>query len=270
MHDLEKQLKESFDAVHAEPSLGDAAMARIRQERARRSKFRFSSVFRAVLTAACMVVLFLGGYGTRMFLEPVNVISIDINPSIELGVNAFDRVVTADAYNPEGSALLETLDLRLRTWENALEQVVSSDTVQTLLQGKDSLIVTVIGKTEEKSQRFCREVLDTIGQTPNVHCLSAAVKTVESAHSCGLSYGKYLAYLDALAVDATLTPEMVQTMTMRQIRELAGITGGHGHHHGSQEETTLPTEETTEPTVETTAPMDAHHGHEKKHKKGHH
>lgn len=270
MNDLEKQLKEAFGAVHAEPSLKEDTMRRIRQETSRPRKRIVSPVYRAALTAVCMLVLFFGGYGTRMFFEPVNIISIDINPSIELGVNAFDRVVTTEAYNPEGMELLENLDLRLRTWENALEQIVSSDAVQILLDGKESLVLTVVGKNEEKSRALCGEVRDRIGPAPNIHCLSTASKTVEPAHSCGLSYGKYLAYLDALEADETLTPEAVQNMTMRQIRELAGKSGSHSHHHNAVEETTAPAETTEETTEPTTIPTETHHSHKTKHKNGHH
>ena len=50
---------------------------------------------------------------------------------------------------------------------------------------------------------------------------------MEAAHDCGLSYGKYRAYLELAALDPTVTPEEVQGMTMREIRDrIAALSGG--------------------------------------------
>ncbi|HIZ42609.1 MAG TPA: hypothetical protein H9811_08620 [Candidatus Gemmiger excrementigallinarum] len=82
----------------------------------------------------------------------------------------------------------------------------------------------------------------------------AGAGEVEQAHECGLSYGKYRAYRELAALDPTVTPEAVQGMTMREIRDrIAALTGdastqsaagnpadcenptpqnGNGHHGG--------------------------------------
>ena len=42
---------------------------------------------------------------------PVNIISLDINPSIELGVNRMGYVIDAKAYNEDGEILLDNVDV---------------------------------------------------------------------------------------------------------------------------------------------------------------
>ena len=44
--------------------------------------------------------------------RPVSYVSIDVNPSIELALNRFDRVVYAAAYNLEGEEILNGLSLK--------------------------------------------------------------------------------------------------------------------------------------------------------------
>ena len=48
--------------------------------------------------------------GTWLYFTPTMEISVDINPSIELGVNRFDRVISVDGYNEDGQALAQLLD----------------------------------------------------------------------------------------------------------------------------------------------------------------
>ncbi len=66
-----------------------------------------------------------------------------------------------------------------------------------------------------------------------------------AAHSSGLSYGKYRAFLELQSVAPDITPEQVQDMTMREIRDLTAalsdgeITDGTGNgtaHSGSGNE----------------------------------
>ena len=262
MSDLEKQVKDAFGAIHAEPSLNASTLDYVRRKRRKGSLRPWT---KALAAAACMLALFLGGYGTRMFLEPVSVISIDINPSIELGINAFDRVVTTQAFNPEGEQLLRSLDLRFQSWERALDAVMDSDTVRQLMDRQETLTFTAVGQDETESQALCRKVRDHTAGTGD--CYSADRQQVAQAHHSGLSYGKYLAYLEALEAGQDLTAEEAKQMTMKQIRHLSGRHSGHGSQTVTE---TSPPEETTSPTEETAAPTEPHHQGHGKHQKGHH
>ena len=266
MSDLEKQVKDAFRAVHAEPSLNVSTLDYVCRKRRKRSLRPWT---KALAAAACMLALFLGGYGTRMFLEPVSVISIDINPSIELGINAFDRVVTTQAFNPEGEQLLQSLDLRFQKWEKAVDAVMDSDTVRQLMDREETLTFTAVGQDEAESEALCRKVRDHTAGTGD--CYSAGRQEVAQAHHSGLSYGKYLAYLEALEAGEDLTAEEAKQMTVKEIRHLSGHHSGHGSQSVTE---TTPPEETTFPTEETTVPTEPHHqGHGssgKKHQKGHH
>mgnify|MGYP006964182038 CR=1 FL=1 len=55
---------------------------------------------RVLSVAACLLLLFLGG--RQFYFIPTVKISIDINPSMELGVNRFDRIVSVEGYNDDG------------------------------------------------------------------------------------------------------------------------------------------------------------------------
>jgi len=250
--------------VHMEPELKESARALLTGNAEKKSGFG-SSGWKKAAAALCMLVLVLAGYGGHVFLKPVSVISIDINPSIELGINAFDRVVSVDAYNDDGEAQMQKLSLRFLKSLDAVNTVLCSDIIQSHLSGEESLTLTVVGENEADSEALFLRLEDSVGSAENVFCHSASSHMVENAHHCGLSYGKYLAYLEALKENPGLKPEDVQEMTMSQIKALSGDHCDHENspmetmeHHTLETETTLPAEGT-------------HHQHGKKtHKSDHH
>lgn len=64
------------------------------------------------LGLAAATVLSLGG-GTYAYAKttPAAYVSVDINPSVELGVNSFGKVISAQAYNEDGQKVLEGTNL---------------------------------------------------------------------------------------------------------------------------------------------------------------
>lgn len=76
MHD---ELRAALDAVHAEPELKAAARAAV----ARRAR-RKAGVPRPMRLALAAVVVLSGRW---LYFTPTAQISIDINPSLELGIN---------------------------------------------------------------------------------------------------------------------------------------------------------------------------------------
>ena len=60
---------------------------------------------RILTTAVCLMVLCFGWAGYNIYYTPITVISVDINPSVELGVNRFDRVISVSAFNSEADEI---------------------------------------------------------------------------------------------------------------------------------------------------------------------
>ena len=81
-----------------------------------------------------------------LYFTPTATISIDINPSIELGVNRFNRVVSVEgAYNADGVKLAGELSVQYADYMDALGQVLANDTVAALLDADGVLTITVVG-----------------------------------------------------------------------------------------------------------------------------
>lgn len=218
---MREQLQAALGGIHAEPELKAAARAAVAR-RARRHAFPARPLRLALAAAACVAVI-LGGQW--LYFTPTEHISIDINPSLELGINRFDRVVSVQGWNEDGAALAEEVSVENLPYTQAVQTILASDTVQALLADDGVVEIGVIGEDDARCARMLAGVQACTDET-NAHCYRADPHEVEQAHDCGLSYGKYQAYQELAALDPSVTPEAVQGMTMREIRDrIAALSG---------------------------------------------
>ena len=209
---MNERLKEAFGAVHAEESLKRDTLAYVRR-RMRRTLPR-----RLIPALACLMIA-LGGIG-GLYFTPTSVISIDVNPSLELSVNRFDRVVGVTGLNEDGCALAGELSLTHRGYAEAVEQVLDSPTVADCVSRGEEVTLTVVGEDDAQSGRLLAGLESCTAGRQNTFCCAARPEEAALAREAGLPLGKYRAFLEAQALDPTLTPQDVQGMSMREIRRL--------------------------------------------------
>ena len=245
---MQDRLKQAFDAVRAEEELKENTRAFLRGRMAPRPAR--TPARRLIPVAACLLLLLAGLGGYRAWFTSISVISIDINPSIELGVNRFDRVISVEGYNDEGEELALSLQVRNLNYEQALEQVLTSEELAVYLTGDQVVSITVVGEDETRNGEMLARVEACAAGHGRTYCCAVSAGAVEQAHHMGLSYGKYNACLEVWALDPDFPAQQLQSMTMREIRALiqslsggqaggAGAGGGsghgagHGHGHGA-------------------------------------
>ena len=158
--------------------------------------------------------------GQRLYFTPTAEISIDINPSIELSVNRFDRVIAVTGFNEDGQEFSKTLDVTYKDYTQAIEQILHHDSITALLSGDEIMTITVVGSDERQSAKILSGVAACMASRNNTYCYFARAEDVAAAHDVGLSCGKYRAFLELQRLNPNVTPETVQGMTMREIREL--------------------------------------------------
>lgn len=243
MHD---KIRAAFGDIHAEEALKDRTRAYLaRQTQGRRR--RLSSRMRLVPALACCLLVLLAGWGGyHTYFTPSAIISIDVNPSLELGVNRFDKVVSVEGYNEDGAALADAIDVKYMDYTQALTHILDSDAFAPYASEDAAVSIAVFGSDEQKSSEMLSQVQACTAGYRNTHCYADNIEVAAAAHEAGLSCGKYRAYLELQALDPTITPEDVQEMTMREIRDrIAALSGGSttqtqetgtssgGGHHGS-------------------------------------
>lgn len=217
---MNNTFKELFSSIHAEEALKDRTKEFLAEKtqgytgvKVRKRNFLFYA-----MASACLLFVLFGAHW--FYFTPIAVLSIDINPSIEMSINRLDKVIFVDGFNEDGRELSSTLDIKYKNYTDAIEQILNDDTIAMLLSDNEIMTITVIGSGGQQSERILSGVEACTAQQGNAYCYFATSEEVAAAHETGLSCGKYRAFLELQLLDPDITPEAVQCMTMREIREL--------------------------------------------------
>lgn len=86
----------------------------------------------AAAIAACLCFVVTGG-GYHYYYAQAALISVDVNPSIELTVNRLDRVTSSSALNEDGEALLSGIRLTGMECGEAVKELLQSESGEPYL-----------------------------------------------------------------------------------------------------------------------------------------
>ncbi|MCM1025656.1 MAG: hypothetical protein NC432_04435 [Roseburia sp.] len=191
---------------------------------------------RLALAACLLLFLTVGSYS--LYERPTVYLSIDVNPSVELEINRFGRVVSAKGYNEDGKGVLGQLSLNNLPYLQAVERLLEKEENSGYLGADSQLFFTVIAKEPDA-------ILARLESGEAWGAYEALIYTSdetcrEAAHEHEMSFGKYRAYLELAEYDGSVTVEDCHGMTMGEIQErIDGCkghgdgTGGSGHGDGS-------------------------------------
>ena len=177
---------EYMDGIKAEPELKEKTAAFVRAALAGetagrkpeaapgRKKFRL-----AVSLAAACLMLTVGGYAC--YFTPVSYVCVDINPSVELSVNLFGRVVRAQGYNEDGARLLEDGGYTHAPVEGAVRALVEKAAAEGYLAGDGTSVIAVTA--ESRSEKAAAK-LQSAGETGVGLALQAAEQSAVVYADC--------------------------------------------------------------------------------------
>lgn len=226
MNQLDKRLYEAFDAVQTDENLKTSTVEFI--SRMRVLKTTGITWQKRLVAVACMFVILAAGIGMGIYCTPFSIISVDINPSVELGINCFDRVISVEGYNEEGIQLIQDLRLKNKTSVDALTTIITSNMISGLIQQNAFLSITVVGRDSSHNASVQAELMECLPTIENARCIGVLTEEVSKAHYCGMSYGKYLAGLELMEINDDYSLEDVKDMSMQQIRDHC-LTSVNGH-----------------------------------------
>ena len=191
---------------------------------------------RLVMAMAAVVVLALSGiFSVRLYAAPSAYVDLDVNPSIELTLNRFGRVLEAQAYNDDGTALLQDLKLRHLSCERATRELLAAMIDQGYLT--DGLVsVTVQGGAEQvlaaSLQNIVGVILSEHHAIAEVEVSVVSPEVKDHARDCHMSPARYLAIRELQEDDPAVTFESCAGESLGELRERHGA----GHHGAPQED----------------------------------
>lgn len=143
---MNDRFRNAFDGVVADEALKKKTETYVAAELERRSRRTAPRRTRFAAALAALILVF-GSIGTySAYAMPVSYIEIEATPSVELSLNRFDRVISTEAKNEAGEALLEELSLKHMKYTDAVEAVLESAANSGYLTSGSEPVITVTSK----------------------------------------------------------------------------------------------------------------------------
>lgn len=224
---MDKHMKDAFDAVQTPERLKRKTRAALRKKTFDygRNVLRLQARRRRLAAGLLSMALALSGAG--IWFLPSASISVDINPSIELKVNALDRVISLEGRNSDGVALVRDIDVTGMAYDDAMQRILLSQGLEPYLADGSQITITVAGGgTDAHAEQMLSKVLCrayNIASRNNVLYCQVDWETVKAAQKVNLCIPRYLAWQNLLKTDPTMTPEDVREIPKERIRVLAQI-----------------------------------------------
>ncbi len=165
---------------------------------------RPSSIWlRIGVAAACVAcVLGMAGVGAYAYYTPTSYVSLDVNPSIEYSLNAFDRVFSVKGVNDDGENILEDIG-QIKIKNESIEKAIR-ETINAIAQlgyfPKDSeggVVIAVSDKNTDKAEKLSEKLKGTVEEIADDEKLDIEVESmavgearVQEARSLGVTPGK--------------------------------------------------------------------------------
>lgn len=214
------KVKEAFDKIHADNELKKNTREFLFQKTKGYRKNKFLSYKKAAIIMVCFLFVILGQKGYSAYFTSVSTISIDINPSIELDINQFEKVIDVKSYNEDGDNIISATNIRFLDYREALKLLLQNENITQYLTQEQLVVITVFGTDEKRNTEMLADLTACTGSYRNVQCCAGNSDEVAAAHSLGLSYGKYKAFLELQALDPNITIEDIKGLTMHQIWDM--------------------------------------------------
>ncbi len=203
------KIKNAFSDIHADTSLKKKTYLNITAKK----KKNYKPIF--ILSPALAALLILIGL---LYYTPVAYISIDINPSIELEINTFDRIISVNAINDDAKQIISSVDIIHKDYIEALESLENSNDFNEYTDNYTE--ITVVAGSESDSSAIISDISNCSFYHESVESYSENEDLREEAELYDISFGKYRAYLELIAVHPEITVEDISYLSMNEIRSL--------------------------------------------------
>ena len=190
-----------------------------------------------ILVAACLAVVLLAGGGVlyQQANAVASVVSLDVNPSIELKVNSSEKVLVCTPLNEDAKAILADMsngaDLKGAKLDVAVNAIVGSLVRNGYLDSISSAImISVEDKDAARAEKLQRELTSTVDGVLQTNEAKAAVLTQtltqdaareQQARENSISTGKAALVNRVLAINPALKFDALAKLSVEELKDLA-------------------------------------------------
>ena len=190
-----------------------------------------------ILVAACLAVVLLAGGGVlyQQANAVASVVSLDVNPSIELKVNSSEKVLVCTPLNEDAKAILADMsngaDLKGAKLDVAVNAIVGSLVRNGYLDSISSAImISVEDKDAARAEKLQRELTSAVDGVLQTSEAKAAVLTQtltqdaareQQARENNISTGKAALVNRVLTINPSLKFDALAKLSVEELKDLA-------------------------------------------------
>lgn len=235
--ELEQRLRTAM--AHAAPDALDRILASCQAqkgtvipiEQARKPRKRWASL--AVAAALAVVCCVFGLTSWRSANAVASVVSLDVNPSIQLQVSKNEKVLSAQALNENAQVILEGMDLKGTQLKVAVNAIVGSLLQNGYLDRLSSaILISVEDDDAQRAARLESDLTAEVGTALENASAGAAILSqilsVDSgletqAQNSNISVGKAAMIRDIQALNSQLDFDALSALSVEELKQLREI-----------------------------------------------
>ncbi|MCD7755440.1 MAG: PepSY domain-containing protein, partial [Firmicutes bacterium] len=241
--ETEKKLKQAFEK--ATPNVLDAVLSQCEQQKGNGTKMTVVNSkksrpvwMRAASLAAALVLVLglgLGVYGYTGANTVTSVVSLDVNPSLELRLNKNETVISVEALNEDGEIILGDMELKGSDLDVAVNALLGSMLRNGYLSElANSILISVENDDPEKCAQLQAELTEKVNALLSTDSFEGAVLTqtvsktdelTALAEEYGISLGKAQLIQTIVSQNSRYTFESLVGLTINELN-LISVSGG--------------------------------------------
>ena len=122
------------------------------------------AIGKALSAAVCLVVICTAAFGYHLYYTPASYVYMDINPSVRLDLNCFERVIDVVPLNEDAEVLLSNLTIRKGSAEECMNTIVSACQEQNYLNEHNTDIEVSVRTDSAKLETEVETTSAAIGE----------------------------------------------------------------------------------------------------------
>lgn len=188
--------------------------------------FSIKSFTRVASAAAAFFVVMGLGYGVYSYNSPYSYIDMDINPSVEITANRYNRIIGTDALNSDGEKLISNENFKNKSVKEGIQSLLLKAIEKGYISENpdNAVMLTVSSKDEQKAaevensiQKTAEDQLEAVDKTANVVVEKVSLQRHTDALNLNISPGKLLLIEKLQEEDSTIKLEDYKDAPVRQI-----------------------------------------------------
>lgn len=191
------------------------------------SKTSMTSIYKKMSAVAASFLIFaMLSTGVYAYYTPYSYVSVDINPSLELSMNRFEKVIGVHAFNEDAEKVLKASSkIKNKEIDDALEQILNTASAQGYLKKETSnSLMLVVSSDNEKEKELITskvsqastEVLSKLSSNYEVILEKAELDAYKAAKKQNISPGKVILASKFKQVKPDIDEEKIKNMPLQQ------------------------------------------------------